>query len=58
MFQFQFVNTTIAEGGIFGTPGIALPIALLWPIALPPLFCMPILKPDVDNIFLEVKILC
>ncbi len=52
MFQLQCVNTKVAEGGILGTS------ELLRRIALSPLFCTPVLKPDVDNILLEVKILC
>ncbi len=58
MFQLHYVNTKMAEGGILGTSEIALSIVLLRRIALSPLFCTPVLKPDVDNIFLEVKILC
>ncbi len=58
MFQLQHVNTEMAEGGILGTSEIALSIVLLRCIALSPLFCTPILKPNADNIFLEVEILC
>ncbi len=58
MFQLHYVNTKMAEGAILGTSEIALSIVLLRCIALPPLFCTPILKPDVDNIFLQVEILC
>ncbi len=58
MFQLHYVNTKMAEGAILGTSEIALSIVLLRCMALPPLFCTPILKPYVDNIFLEVKTLC
>ncbi len=58
MFQLQHVNTEMAEGGILGTSELATSIVLLCRIALPPLFCTPILKPDVDNLFLQVEILC
>ncbi len=58
LFQFQFVNIKMAEGGILGTSELATSIVLLRRIALFSLFCTPVLKPDVDNIFLEVKILC
>ncbi len=58
MFQLQYVNTKMAEGAIPGTSEVALSIVLLRCIALPPLFCTPILKPNADNIFLEMKILC
>ncbi len=58
MFQLQHVNTKMAEGAIPGTSEIAMSIMLMRRIALPPVFCTPILKPDVDNIFLQVEILC
>ncbi len=58
MFQLQHVNTKMAEGVIPGTSEIALSIVLLRCIALSPLFCTPILKPDVDNIFLEMETMC
>ncbi len=58
MFQLQYVNTKMAEGAVLGTSEFALSIVLLRCIALSPLFCTPVLKPDIDNIFLEVKTLC